>query len=267
MCSWTPRKASSLAMRCDILTLFPAPVEAYLAVGILGKAIAAGILDVRVHDLRRWAINRYGQVDDEVYGGGPGMAIMAPVAVRAVEEVTAGEQARVILPDPRGRVFTQEVANELAGERRLVFLCGRYEGFDARVAEVLKADEISIGDYVVSGGELPALVILDAVARQVRGVVGDPDSVVQDSFTQGLLDFPVYTRPREFRGLSVPEVLLSGDHQKVADYRTEASLRLTLLRRPELLLRHFFELPRELRQKARKLAQELGVSGLPEEPS
>ncbi len=254
-------------MRCDILTLFPAPVEAYLAVGVLGKAIAAGVLDVRVHDLRRWAMNRYGQVDDEVYGGGPGMAIMAPVAVRAVEEVLAGEPARVILPDPRGRVFTQELARELAGEQRLVFLCGRYEGFDARVGEILKADEISIGDYVVSGGELPALVILDAVARQVRGVVGDPDSVVQDSFTQGLLDFPVYTRPREFRGLAVPEVLLSGDHQKVAEHRRDASLRLTLARRPDLLLRHFFQLPSEVRKKVRELARELGISGLPEERS
>lgn len=254
-------------MRCDILTLFPAPVEAYLAVGILGKAIAAGILEVRVHDLRRWAINRYGQVDDEVYGGGPGMAIMAPVAVRAVEEVLAGETARVILPDPRGRVFTQELARELAGEARLVFLCGRYEGFDARVAEILRADEISIGDYVVSGGELPALVILDAVARQVRGVVGDPQSVVQDSFAEGLLDFPVYTRPREFRGFSVPEVLLSGDHQKVAEFRREASLRLTLERRPDLLARHFFALPKDLRHKARELARQLGISGLPEEDS
>ncbi|MFN3413139.1 MAG: tRNA (guanosine(37)-N1)-methyltransferase TrmD [Thermoanaerobaculum sp.] len=254
-------------MRCDIFTLFPAPVEAYLAVGILGKAQASGILDVRVHDLRRWAINRYGQVDDEVYGGGPGMAIIAPVAVRAVEEVSAGESVRVILPDPRGRVFTQELAKELASERRLMFLCGRYEGFDARVAEILKADEISIGDYVVSGGELPALVILDAVARHVRGVVGDPQSVVQDSFTHGLLDFPVYTRPREFRGLSVPGVLLSGDHQKIADYRLEESLRLTLLRRPELLLRHFFQLPLDVRRRARKLARELGFAGLPEEGS
>lgn len=254
-------------MRCDILTLFPAPVEAYLAVGVVGKAIAAGILDVRVHDLRRWAINRYGQVDDEVYGGGPGMAIMAPVAVQAVEEVGCDGPVRVIVPDPRGRVFTQEVAKELASEPRLVFLCGRYEGFDARVAEILKADEISIGDYVVSGGELPALVILDAVARQVRGVVGDPDSVVQDSFTQGFLDFPVYTRPREFRGFSVPEVLLSGDHQKIAQYRLEASLRLTLERRPDLLLRHFFQLPREVRQRARELARTLGITGLPEEAS
>lgn len=252
-------------MRCDILTLFPAPVEAYLAVGVLGKAITAGLLDVRVHDLRRWAINRYGQVDDEVYGGGPGMAILATVAVPAVEDIAGSEPVRVILPDPRGRVFTQELARELAGEPRLVFLCGRYEGFDARVAEILEADEISIGDYVVSGGELPALVILDAVARQVQGVVGDPESVVQDSFTRGLLDYPVYTRPRDFRGRVVPEVLLSGDHQRVAAFREEASLRLTLLRRPDLLIRHFHQLPADLRRKARALARELGIVGLPEE--
>ncbi len=252
-------------MRCDILTLFPAPVEAYVAVGILGKAVVAGILDVRVHDLRRWAINRYGQVDDEIYGGGPGMAILAPVAVRAVEEVAAGRPVRVVLPDPRGRVFTQEVARELAQEENLVFLCGRYEGFDARVAEILKADEISIGDYVVSGGELPALVILDAVARQVRGVVGDPESVVQDSFTHGLLDFPVYTRPREFRGLSVPEVLLSGNHAQVAAFRKEQALRMTLLRRPDLVFRHWHEFSAELKAKVRQLAAELGVAGIPEE--
>lgn len=246
-------------MRCDIVTIFPAPVEAYLAVGILGKAIAAGLLDVRVHDLRRWALNRYGQVDDEIYGGGPGMAILAPVAVRAVEEVAGSEPVRVVLPDPRGRLFTQEVARELAGEPRLVFLCGRYEGFDARVAEILKADEISIGDYVVSGGELPALVILDAVARQVRGVVGDPESVVQDSFAEGLLDFPVYTRPREFRGLSVPEVLLSGDHEAVRLFRLRQAVRLTLQRRPDLVQRTFPRYSPDLQRLVREEAERLGI--------
>ncbi len=245
--------------RCDILTLFPAAVEAYLAVGVLGKAVASGLLEVRVHDLRRWAINRYGQVDDEVYGGGPGMAILAPVAVRAVEEVAGSEAVHVILPDPRGRLFSQEVAQELAGKPRLVFLCGRYEGFDARVAQLLHADEISIGDYVVSGGELPALVVLDAVARQVRGVVGDPQSVVQDSFTDGLLDFPVYTRPREFRGLSVPEVLLSGNHEAIRRFRLREQLRLTLLRRPELLRAHWARLSPEVRALADEVAQELGI--------
>jgi len=245
--------------RCDVLTLFPAAVEAYVAVGILGRAVAAGLFQVRVHDLRRWAINRYGQVDDEVYGGGPGMAILAPVAVRAVEEVAGGEAVHVVLPDPRGRRFTQEVARELSAKPRLVFLCGRYEGFDARVSEILGADEISIGDYVVSGGELPALVILDAVARQVRGVVGDPHSVVQDSFTQGLLDFPVYTRPREFRGLAVPQVLLSGNHEAVRRFRLREQVRLTLQRRPDLLAAAWGTLAPEVQALAREVAAELGV--------
>ncbi|MCX7896114.1 MAG: tRNA (guanosine(37)-N1)-methyltransferase TrmD [Thermoanaerobaculum sp.] len=249
-------------MRCDILTLFPQAVEPYLAVGILGKAVASGIVDVRVHDLRRWAINRYGQVDDEIYGGGPGMAILAPVAVAAVEELAGGDRVRVVLPDPRGRIFTQEVAKELAFQERLIFLCGRYEGFDARVAQILQADEVSIGDYVVSGGELPALVILDAVLRQVRGVVGDPQSVVQDSFTLGLLDFPVYTRPRHFRGLAVPDVLLSGNHEAIRRYRLRESLRLTLQRRPELLQRHLPHLPPEVQRLALEMAEELGLHNL-----
>jgi len=246
--------------RCDVLTLFPAAVEAYVAVGILGKAVASGLLDVRVHDLRRWALNAYGQVDDEVYGGGPGMAIVAPVAVRAVEEVAAGEAVHVVLPDPRGRLFSQEVAQELANHQRLVFLCGRYEGFDARVGEILGADEISIGDYVVSGGELPALVILDAVARQVRGVVGDPQSVVQDSFVSGLLDYPVYTRPREFRKLSVPDLLLSGNHEAIRQFRLRQQVRLTLLRRPDLIAAHWETYPPEVVECIRQVAQELGLT-------
>lgn len=247
-------------MRFDVITLFPEPVEAYLSVGILGKAQISGLFEVRVHDLRRWAINRYGQVDDEVYGGGPGMAILAPVAVRAVEEVAGGEDVHVILPDPRGRVFTHQVAQELAGKKRLVLLCGRYEGFDARVSEILRADEISIGDYVVSGGELPAMVILDAVARQLPGVVGDPRSATEESFTHGLLDFPVYTRPRTFRGLEVPAVLVSGNHEAVRRFRQKEQVRLTLQRRPDLLAACWESLPAETRTLVLQTAEELGIS-------
>lgn len=247
-------------MRFDVITLFPEPVEAYLSVGILGKAQISGLFEVRVHDLRRWAINRYGQVDDEVYGGGPGMAILAPVAVRAVEEVVGGEDVHVILPDPRGREFTHQVAQELAGKKRLVLLCGRYEGFDARVSELLRADEISIGDYVVSGGELPAMVILDAVARQLPGVVGDPRSATEESFSHGLLDFPVYTWPRTFRGLEVPAVLLSGNHEAVSRFRQKEQVRLTLQRRPDLLAACWESLPAKTRTLVLQTAEELGIS-------
>ena len=165
-------------MRCDVLTLFPAAVEPYLAVGVLGRAAAAGVLEVRVHDLRKWAINSYGQVDDEPYGGGPGMVLMAPAVIPAVRDVRAlASEPHVVLPDARGRRFDDAVARELAGYDRLLFVCGRYEGFDERVHEVLRADEISLGDFVLSGGELAALVMLDAAARHLPGVVGDPGSV------------------------------------------------------------------------------------------
>ena len=184
-------------MRCDVLTLFPSAVESYVAVGVLGKAAAAGVLDVRVHDLRRWAGNRYGQVDDEPYGGGPGMVLMAPAVLRAVRDVMASgaAPAHLILPDARGRRFSDAVARELSAKAALVLVCGRYEGFDERAHLLLHADEISLGDYVLSGGELAALVVLDATVRHVPGVVGDPGSVAADSVTSGLLDHPVYTRP------------------------------------------------------------------------
>lgn len=247
-------------MRFEVITLFPEAVEAYLSVGILGKAQVSGLFEVRIHDLRRWAINRYGQVDDEIYGGGPGMAILAPVAVRAVEEVAGGEDVHVLLPDPRGRPFSQQVAQELAAKKRLLLLCGRYEGFDARVSQLLRADEISIGDYVVSGGELPAMVILDAVARQLPGVVGDPRSTTEESFSDGLLDFPVYTRPRRFRGLEVPAVLLSGNHEAVSRFRRKEQVRLTLQRRLDLLTAHWESLPPEVRMLVFETAEELGIS-------
>jgi len=253
-------------MRCDILTLFPAAVEPYLAVGVLGRAGAAGVLDVRVHDLRKWAVNRYGQVDDEPYGGGPGMVLMAAAVVPAVRDVSAmATEPHVVLPDARGRRFDDAVARELAGYPRLLFVCGRYEGFDERVHEVLRADEISLGDFVLSGGELAALAILDAAARHLPGVVGDPASVAADSFTSGLLDHPVYTRPREFEGREVPEVLSSGDHAAVRRWRLEAVVRLTLKRRPDLIRAAWATLSSETRAVARAVAAEEGL-GLPADP-
>ena len=255
-------------MRCDVLTLFPSAVEAYVAVGVLGKAAAAGILDVRVHDLRRWAANRYGQVDDEPYGGGPGMVLMAPVVLRAVREVVASAPApaHLVLPDARGRRFSDAVARELAAKVRLVLVCGRYEGFDERAHALLRADEISLGDYVLSGGELAALVVLDAAVRHVPGVVGDPGSVAADSFTSGLLDHPVFTRPPDVEGLTVPEVLASGDHAAVAAWRSREAARLTLRRRPDLVAASWPTLPREVRRVLEAIAREEGIPLLPADP-
>lgn len=221
-------------MRYDFLTLFPSTVEAYLAVGVLGQALRAGILDARVHDLRRWSVNRYGQVDDEPYGGGPGMVLLAPVVVSAVRAL-AGPSTRVVVPDPRGRRFDDGVARELAGCEHLLFVCGRYEGFDERIRRLLTVEEVSLGDFVVSGGELPALTVADAAARYLAGVVGDFGSVEADSFATGLLDHPVYTRPRSFEGEEVPDVLLSGDHEAVRRWRLESAVRLTLRHRPDLI--------------------------------
>ena len=246
-------------MRCDLLTLFPAPVEAYLGVGVLGRAAAAGLLDVRVHDLRRWAANRYGQVDDEPFGGGPGMVLMASVVVPAARQIQAATGAHVILPDPRGRRFDDAVALELSRKQALLFVCGRYEGFDVRAHRLLAADEISVGDYVVSGGELPALTILDALARHIPGVVGDPQSVAADSYTSGLLDHPVYTRPRSFEGLEVPEVLCSGNHEAIRRYRLAEAVRLTLERRPDLLLARWAELGEEVRRLTVATARDAGI--------
>ncbi len=248
-------------MRCDFLTLFPSVVESYLSVGVLGRGIAAGVLDVRVHDLRKWAINRYGQVDDEPYGGGPGMVLMAPVVVPAVRSLVAGAPAppHVVLPDARGRRFDDATSRELASYPSLLFVCGRYEGFDERVHELLAADEISLGDYVLSGGELAALAILDAAARHLPGVVGDPSSVAADSFTSLLLDYPVYTRPREFEGSAVPAVLASGDHEAVRLWRLRQAVRLTLRRRPDLLASGWARLPEEVRSLAAAVAEEEGV--------
>jgi tRNA (guanine37-N1)-methyltransferase len=253
-------------MRCDILTLFPSAVEPYLTVGVLGRAAAAGLLDVRVHDLRKWAINRYGQVDDGPFGGGPGMVLMAPAVIPAVREVAAlAGTPHVVLPDARGRRFDDAVARELAGYDRLLFVCGRYEGFDERVHETLRADEISLGDFVLSGGELAALAMLDAAARHLPGVVGDPGSVAADSFTSSLLDHPVFTRPREFEGLAVPEVLVSGDHEGVRRWRLEAAVRLTLRRRPDLIRAAWATLPAETRAVIAAVAAEEGIA-LPAPP-
>jgi tRNA (guanine37-N1)-methyltransferase len=227
-------------MRIDIVTIFPRMVEQALAAGIVGRAIERGTLTVVVHDLRTFTTDKHRVVDDVPYGGGPGMVLKPEPMFRAIESITReGEPARVVLTSPQGTRFEQSVAERLSGASRLVVLCGRYEGVDERVRSVVD-EEISIGDYVLSGGEIPALVIVDAVARLVPGVVGDEQSVAADSFSRGLLDFPHYTRPAELTvasaaTLRVPEVLLSGNHAEIRRWRKREALARTLARRPDLL--------------------------------
>jgi tRNA (guanine37-N1)-methyltransferase len=224
-------------LKIDIVTIFPRMVETPLAEGIVGRAIGRGLLDVRVHDLRDFAPDRHRVVDDVPFGGGPGMVLKPEPLFRAVEHIKAerGQPDAVLLTTPDGKRFTHADADRLSQLAHVVILCGRYEGVDDRVRQHLATGEISIGDYVLSGGELPALVITDTVARLVPGVVGDEESVARDSFARGLLDFPQYTRPADFQGLKVPEVLLSGHHAEIARWRRRQALARTLDRRPDLL--------------------------------
>jgi len=223
-------------MRVDIVTIFP---EAFtpLQVSMIGRARERGLLDVHIWDLRDFTTDRHRQVDDAPYGGGAGMVMKPEPFFAAVDAIRAeaGEPAHIILTSPQGARLTHALAEEMAGKNHLVLLCGHYEGIDERVREGLATDEISIGDYVLTGGELPAMVIVDAVARFVPGVVGDAASVEADSFAEGLLDYPHYTRPPEFRGMTVPEVLLSGHHEAIRRWRRAQRLRRTLRRRPDLL--------------------------------
>ncbi len=226
-------------MRIDFVTIFPKMFEPLLAEGIIARGVKQGLLDVHVWDLRDFATDKHRSTDDEAYGGGPGMVMLAEPVLRCVEKIRAeaGESGdpAILMTSPQGRVFTQAVARELASRTWLIFLCGRYEGFDERIREALQPDEISIGDFVVSGGELPAMVIADAVGRMIEGVVGNSMSVEEDSFFRGLLDYPHYTRPEELRGMRVPEVLMSGHHEKIRKWRKEQALRATLKKRPDLL--------------------------------
>jgi tRNA (guanine37-N1)-methyltransferase len=226
-------------MKFDIVTIFPGMVQAPLREGILGRAIDRGRIDVRVRDLRDYTDDRHRVVDDVPYGGGPGMVLKPEPLFRAVEAI-AGERGQpdaVILTSPQGRRFDHGEAQRLSRLERIVVLCGRYEGIDERVRDGLATDELSVGDFVMTGGELAALVIVDAVARLRPGVVGDGQSVAEDSFVRGLLDHPHYTRPAEFRSMAVPPVLLSGHHAEISRWRRREALRRTLARRPDLLER------------------------------
>jgi tRNA (guanine37-N1)-methyltransferase len=224
-------------LKIDIVTIFPRMVEAPLAEGIVGRAIGRGLIDVRVRDLRDHTPDRHRVVDDMPFGGGPGMVLKPEPLFRAVDAIRAarGEPTAIVLTSPDGRRFTHRDAQRISRMAHVVILCGRYEGVDERVRLHLATEELSIGDYVVSGGELPALVMVDAAARFVPGVVGDQASVGRDTFARGLLDFAQYTRPAEFRGWSVPPVLLSGHHAEIERWRRREAMRRTLERRPELL--------------------------------
>jgi tRNA (guanine37-N1)-methyltransferase len=225
-------------VRIDVVTIFPEALEPFLRASLLGKAVERGLLTTTVHNLRNYTSDPHRKVDDEPYGGGPGMVMTAQPffdAVAAIAPERTRGSPRVILLSPQGRRLTQEIARELAALAWVVLLCGRYEGVDERVADHLADEELSVGDYVLAGGEVAALVVIDAVARLVPGVVGEPASIEQDSFQEGLLDHPHYTRPASFRGHDVPEVLLSGDHAKIERWRREEAAQRTRDRRPDLL--------------------------------
>jgi tRNA (guanine37-N1)-methyltransferase len=225
-------------VRFDILTLFPNMFEGPFQESILKRAIGGGLLTLTIHDLREYATDKHRVTDDAPYGGGGGMVMKPEPIFRAVETIVGAASsgtAPIILLSPQGRLFTQQMAWELAAQPRIVLICGHYEGVDERVRELLINDEISIGDYVLTGGEIPAMVVVDAVTRLIPGVLGDPRAPCKDSHANGLLEYPQYTRPAVFRGQPVPEVLVSGNHAAVELWRRRQSIRRTYERRPELL--------------------------------
>jgi len=251
-------------VKIDIVTIFPGMVGAPLAEGIVGRAIGRGLVDLQVHDLRDYTTDRHRVVDDMPFGGGPGMVLKPEPLFRAVDEIRArrGQPDAIVLTSPDGRRFTHRDAERLSALGHVAILCGRYEGVDERVRLALATEALSIGDYVVSGGELPALVIVDAIARLVPGVVGDDESVARDTFARGLLDFPQYTRPAEFRGMRVPDVLLSGHHREIERWRRREALARTLERRPDLLEQlQLDDDDKALLQELRRERERSGASG------
>jgi len=221
-------------MKIDVLTLFPAMFTGPLDESIVNRARESGLLDLKIHQLRDWTHDRHKTVDDRPFGGGPGMLLKPEPLFEAVESLQR-EKSRVILLSPSGRKFDQSIARELAQLDDLILVCGSYEGFDERVREALADDELSIGDYVLTNGALPAMVVIDAVTRLLPGVLGDDESSHDESFSHGLLEYPQYTRPAEFRGMKVPDILMSGNHEEIAKWRRQQALERTRQRRPDLL--------------------------------
>jgi tRNA (guanine37-N1)-methyltransferase len=229
-----------MAMRFDLVTIFPEIFRGPFDFGIVKRAIASGLIEIAIHDLRDYTADRHRQVDDRPFGGGAGMVMKPEPLFRAIEDITRGGSARVVLLSPQGRLFNQHVARELSQLGRVVLICGRYEGVDERVVENVVDDEVSIGDYVLSGGEIPAMVVVDAIVRLLPGALGCEGSIERESFSQGtdwkgLLDYPQYTRPANYRGLEVPEVLLGGNHGEIERWRRGKAIEKTLARRPDLL--------------------------------
>lgn len=224
-------------MRIDVLTLFPRMIEEPLGESIIGKAVEKELLEIKVHDFRQYSDNKHKQVDDYPYGGGAGMLLkVQPIYdnLKAIEAETSNQQKRVILLDPAGKPFNQKMAEEFSQEEQLVFICGHYEGYDERI-RYLVTDEVSLGDYVLTGGELGAMVMIDATVRLLPDVLGNQTSAKTDSHSTGLLEHPQYTRPAEFEGMGVPEVLMNGNHRLIEEWQLKESLRRTYLRRPDML--------------------------------
>ena len=244
-------------MRIRILTIFPELFEPFLSTSLIGRAIERSLLEIEVRDLRDFTDDKHRSVDDEPYGGGGGMVMTAPPFLRAVEELSGSAEPWRILLSPQGRPLTETKVRELARRDELMLLCGRYEGIDERVSQSVVDEEISIGDYVLSGGELPAMVLIEAVSRKVPGVVGLADSVEQDSFRHGLLDYPHYTRPRSVGGMDVPAVLLGGHHADITAWRERRALIATLDKRPDLLANA--DLTPGQRREVEAIAAEHGV--------
>ncbi|MFY9609103.1 MAG: tRNA (guanosine(37)-N1)-methyltransferase TrmD [Blastocatellia bacterium] len=244
-------------MRFDVITIFPELFGGVFEFGIIGRAVEAGLIAIRVHDLRDYTHDRHRQVDDRPFGGGAGMVLKPEPLFRAVEAVTAlAPEAKRVLLSPQGRVFNQRVAQEFAGETAVVLICGRYEGVDERVVEHLVSDEVSIGDYVLSGGEIPAMVVIDAVTRLIPGALGSDESAVRESFSGWLLDHPQYTRPPEYRGMKAPDVLLGGNHAEIERWRRRKAIEKTLRRRPDLIDDR--ELANDERREIEQVLKEIG---------
>jgi tRNA (guanine37-N1)-methyltransferase len=223
-------------MKFDILTLFPGMFDGPFGESIIRRAVERSLIDIRLHAIRDYAFDKHKTTDDSPYGGGAGMVMKPEPLAACIEKVTADRPAaRIILTTPQGRPFDQQLAAELAREEELLIICGRYEGVDERVRELFVDDEISLGDFVLTGGEMAAMVIVDAVTRLIPGVLGSDESAASDSFSDGLLEYPQYTRPPEFRGLGVPDVLLSGNHLEIARWRRRMALEMTRIKRPDLL--------------------------------
>lgn len=248
-------------MKIDVLTLFPEMFSPVTQTSMLGRASDKGLLQVRTHDIRAYTRNKHNRTDDYPFGGGGGMVQMADPIFRALEDIGARGR-RLIYLSPRGRILDQDLLEELASEEDLVLLCGHYEGVDQRVLDHWQAQEVSIGDYILTGGELPAMVLIDAVARMIPGVLGNADSAMDESIYSGLLEHPQYTQPRTYRDMEVPEVLLSGNHRRIHLWRLEQALNLTARRRPDLLLEYAKGREKLDREERRLLDSTLQVYGL-----